>query len=426
MTAPPASAAPRDPWQEQGRHAAPSLAHVASAVVVGIDPDHAARVAVGLARAESARRRVALGDLVGDLAPLYAIAGGEDGAGLADCFRHGLSLNEVARESPDCRGLFILPAGTRPIATRDVLEHPRWPRLVNGFTEAGALLLLVAPLDAQGLETLVAATGGVVAVAVPAHRVRRFPVLAAVSAPVAGASRAHPAPRARSPRLALPAALLAAASALAWIAWPRAPAVLSPATPAPAALTGATPAADRSDASARPDIVDVRARVNPADSSRAATFAVEVVAANTFAGADSFVREARDSPFPPATVAPVWSGSGTLSYKLIVGAWRSREGADSLLRALRVRRVLEAGAGAVVRVPYAMLLAEGLDRASAGEAVRGWRERGISAYALLQDDGSVHVFAGAFETPAQAAPLAASLHDAGVTPLVVFRTGRGY
>jgi hypothetical protein len=129
---------------------------------------------------------------------------------------------------------------------------------------------------------------------------------------------------------------------------------------------------------------------------------------------------------PASTIAPVRLGSGSLWYKVIVGAWRSRDGADSLLEALRARKVVRRDAGAVVRVPYALLVAEKLDSARAKEVENSWRARGISVYALVQEDGSVRVFAGAFETAAQAAALAASFRDAGATPVVAFRTGRPF
>ncbi len=432
MTAAPQTSAARDDgWEEEGRRVAPLLSRVSAAVVVGADPDHAARVALGIARAESALRRVALGDLVGDLAPLYAIAGGEDAFGLSDCFRDALSLNEVARQSAECESLFILPAGTPPVATADVFAHERWPRLVHGFAEAGALLLLVAPLDAPGLDALVGATGGIVAVDLPARRVRRYAVLATVAAPVP----LPPPPAIREgrsrQRLLTLAALVVVAVTIAWTAWPRHRVAETrrdaalPEAPA-AAISSPAPPPTKIAAPQQVDTVQLRERLNPGDSARAAAFAIEVVAANTLAGANSFGRDAGDLPLPASTVAPVQLGGGSLWYKVIVGAWRSRAGADSLLEALRARKVVRRDAGVVVRVPYALLLADKLDGARAKEIVNSWRARGIPAYALVQEDGSVRVFAGAFATAAQAAPLAASLRDAGAPPVVAFRTGRPF
>lgn len=423
----PTSAVRDDGWEEEGRRVAPLLSRVFAAVVVGADANHAARVALGIARTESALRRVALGDLVGDLAPLYAIAGGEDAFGLTDCFRDARVLNEVARQSPECQNLFILPAGTPPVATADVFAHERWPRLVRGFAEAGALLLLVAPLDAPGLEALVAVTGGIVAVDVSARRVRQYVVLATVTAPV---QLPPPSAIVRGQsrwRLFSLGALVVAGAAIVWAAWPRRRTADSRRAGAlPPAAATSSPASPTTAISAPADTVQLRERVNPGDSLRSAAFAIEVVAANTLAGANSFVRDAGDVPLPASTVAPVQMGGGTLWYRVMVGAWRSRAGADSLLEVLRSRRVVRRDAGVVVRVPYALLVADKLDSARAKEVVNSWRTRGISAYALVQEDGSVRVFAGAFETAAQAAPLAASLRDAGAPPVLAFRTGRPF
>ena len=68
MTA--ATAARRAFWEDEGRRAAASLDGLSAAVVVGANLEAAALVARGLARAVAATRRVALGDLAGDLAPL--------------------------------------------------------------------------------------------------------------------------------------------------------------------------------------------------------------------------------------------------------------------------------------------------------------------------------------------------------------------
>ena len=95
-----------------------------------------------------------------------------------------------------------------------------------------------------------------------------------------------------------------------------------------------------------------------------------------------------------------------------------------MLAALRASKVVRSENGLVVRVPYALLLADSVARDMVAHEVDVWRGRGISAYALLQDDGSARLYAGAFETAAQAAPLAASVRDAGTVPVVAFRTGR--
>ena len=420
-----------DSWEDEGRRLAPQLEQNASIVVLGENTQLAAAVAVGIARAESARRHVAIGDLVGDSAPLYALAGGEDAMGLADCLRDGLPLNDIARPAPECASLFVLPAGTPPVATEFVLGHERWPKLVKGFAQAGALLVLVAPLDAPGLDSLVAATDGVVAVDTIPARVKRFPVLATVDTPETPVIvHATPLPTSTVRWIIAVALLLVLAGGAGWFVMHRHLRSGTRMTNGDAAAStgsGASPVAASPEPTAEPPIDTVRlgAVVNPADSAVASRFAVEVVAANTFAGANSVLRNDDElSSFPAPTISPVQLGGGTLWYKAVVGAWRVRGGADSLLAALRASKVVRSENGLVVRVPYALLLADSVAREMVAHQIDVWRGRGITAYALLQDDGSARLYAGAFETPAQAAPLAASVRDAGTVPVVAFRTGR--
>ena len=422
-----AAGAQLDSWEDEGRRLAPQLEQNASIVVLGENTQLAAAVAVGIARAESARRHVALGDLVGDSAPLYMLAGGEDAIGLADCLRDGLPLNDIARPAPECASLFVLPAGTPPVATEFVLGHERWAKLVKGFAQAGALLVLVAPLDAPGLDALVAATDGVVAVDTVPARVKRYPVLATVDTPETPVPIHATASPASVARWSIAAALLVVlAGGAAWFVWHRQQQSGASSTAASTgARAAAVPASPAPAAQSPIDTVRLGAVVNPADSAVAARFAVEVVAANTLAGANSVLRNDGElSSFPAPTISPVQLGGGTLWYKAVVGAWRVRGGADSLLAALRASRVVRSDNGLVVRVPYALLLADSVAREMVAHEVDVWRGRGVTAYALLQEDGSARLYAGAFETPAQAAPLAASVRDAGTVPVVAFRTGR--
>ena len=422
-----AAGAQLDSWEDEGRRLAPQLEQNASIVVLGENTQLAAAVAVGIARAESARRHVALGDLVGDSAPLYMLAGGEDAIGLADCLRDGLPLNDIARPAPECASLFVLPAGTPPVATEFVLGHERWAKLVKGFAQAGALLVLVAPLDAPGLDALVAATDGVVAVDTVPARVKRYPVLATVDTPETPVPIHATASPASVARWSIAAALLVVlAGGAAWFVWHRQQQSGASSTAASTgARAAAVPASPAPAAQSPIDTVRLGAVVNPADSAVAARFAVEVVAANTLAGANSVLRNDGElSLFPAPTISPVQLGGGTLWYKAVVGAWRVRGGADSLLAALRASRVVRSDNGLVVRVPYALVLADSVAREMVAHEVDVWRGRGVTAYALLQEDGSARLYAGAFETPAQAAPLAESVRDAGTVPVVAFRTGR--
>jgi hypothetical protein len=425
--------AERDFLESEGRRIAATLESTHSALVIGDDPNVAAIVAVAIARAEAGRRHVALGDLVGELTALYAIAGGEDAIGLAECFRDGLPLNDIARPAPDADSLFILPSGAPPVATEDILGNDRWPRLIGGFRQAGALLLLIAAPGTPGLELLAAAVDGVVIAGDRAGTLGRYRVLAQVAAPpLPSALPVEKTARPRTrPRL-LAALAIVAAGAVAWVAysgdaaaWVRragATASTDARAAAPAVVTPAPSAAP-----VRPDTVVLTDPSIPTDTISTAYFAVEVIAANTLPGANSVLRDnAESASLPAPTIAPVQLGGGTLWYKVVVGAWHDRAGADALLGEMRDKGIVSRDAGAVVRVPYALLLADGVPQANVAAMIDTWRGRGITAYALRQDDGGIRIFAGAFETAAQAASLAASVRDAGAGAVLAFRTGRTF
>ncbi|NBW65238.1 SPOR domain-containing protein [bacterium] len=162
-----------------------------------------------------------------------------------------------------------------------------------------------------------------------------------------------------------------------------------------------------------------------ADSLLGAPYAVNVVAANTVAGANSVLRDGEKAILLPAvTVSPVTLGGGTIWYQVIIGAYATRADADDMLQLLRRKGVVRTDGGVVVRLPFGLLVADGLSASEAHAVVTEWRGKEIMAYALLQADGRARVLAGAFETPAQAAPLAAQLRRAGVPATVVYRLGR--
>ncbi|MBM3907601.1 MAG: hypothetical protein FJ363_05905 [Gemmatimonadetes bacterium] len=431
-----------NPWHEEGRRLASQLSGLSAAVVTGRDADAAARLALEVARAVASERRVAIADLVGAAEVFAPIGGVREGTGLTDSFVRGLSLNEVAKPAEDgTPGLFFLPHGLEPLSP-DVLANERWRRLVVGFAEAGALLLIVARIDQPGLDRLVPSTDGVLAVG-DADIPIAWRVLAQASAPASPG----PSPASRSPRrrtrhlawLAVGATVLGGAVAL-WRPWlpgrgPEAATTLPTASnaPRPGAVAGvaASQAGKRAAAPARSgdspaDTVRVLDPVNPPDSAVAAQFAVELVATNTAAGANLWVRE-RGGRLPGLTVTPVVLGASSARWHRVnAGAFRERAGADSLLRALRDNGVLRHNAGVVVRRPMALLLESDVSRAAAVARLAALVARGAPAYALLQDDGTVRLYAGAFETPAAAVSLDADLRGAGLHPALAYRTGRTF
>lgn len=416
-----------NPWEEEGRRLAPQLAGLSSAVVIGVDADASARVALGAARASASARRVAVADLVGAPSALGALAGTADAPGIIDSFLRGVSLNDIARPAADgTPSLFILPRGNESTLPEAMLQSDRWSRLAAGFAEAGALLLIVARAGTPALDALVRQTDGVVSVGdaeipmewrVIAQAGERVPV----PTPAAVRIQRRPSSRGRRVAAVVVGVLLVVAGVALWRQSPR-----SPVQPASAPPLDSRPQAAASPVSPPADTVRVPDPVNPLDSAAAAQFAVELVATNTVAGANLWIRE-RGIQLAGLTVSPVLLGAaGARWHKVIAGAWRDRIGADSLLAALRNKDVLRAGAGAVVRVPFALLLEAGVPRSAANARVAALAARGVPAYALLQDDGSVRLFAGAFETAAAAVPFNAELRATGLAPQLAYRTGRTF
>jgi len=112
--------------------------------------DSAFAIATDWARAG---QRVVLADLELEEPLLHELAGEENVDGVADIFLYGASLARSARPVRG-RGFYLIPAGTYTPDVSDVFRHPRWSRLVAGFREARASLLLFVPSDSPELVEL--------------------------------------------------------------------------------------------------------------------------------------------------------------------------------------------------------------------------------------------------------------------------------
>ena len=457
-------------WGAQGAALAPLLRDKGALVIVAPEPRIAGEVALGLGRVESQRRRVAIADLVGELPVLHRHVTGDDPHGISDSFNFGVSLNKIAYPVEGAGELFVMPSGSDAIQTEAIYRSGRWRRLATGFREVGALLLIVAPAEAEGLDELIASTDGAVAVGdvvlphssvvaarlpLPAPAVQSAPrrLPARPAADVAGGTdRRNAARRSSTPRwAAITAALLLVlgAGAAAWY-WFRPNALpfaglvdsaavanetasagsveLQAADSAGSTVLPAGPAPDPTDTTPVEAISEpiVAARVaNPADSANGSAWGVEIVATNTQSGAIfKLIEEA--GVLPAATYAPVSRGGERLWFYVVSGAYANRSGADSLLRALRANGTMARGAGQVRRLPYALLVQTGVSRENAPALVAAFIARELPVYALLQPDGSASLFAGAFESPEQAGLLAAALRARSVEPKVVYRIGRTF
>jgi hypothetical protein len=98
----------------------------------------------------AAGRRTVLADLSIEDPILHERVGVPNLDGVVDLFLYGASLARSARPVPG-RGFLLITAGTYTPDPDAILRHPRWEKIVAGFREAQASLLLFVPLDAPEL-----------------------------------------------------------------------------------------------------------------------------------------------------------------------------------------------------------------------------------------------------------------------------------
>ncbi|HYH80484.1 MAG TPA: SPOR domain-containing protein [Longimicrobium sp.] len=101
----------------------------------------------------AAGRRTVLADLSIEDPVLHERVGVPNLDGVVDLFLYGASLARSARPVPG-RGFLLITAGTYTPDPDSIFHHARWAKIVDGFREAQASLLLFVPLDAPGLPAL--------------------------------------------------------------------------------------------------------------------------------------------------------------------------------------------------------------------------------------------------------------------------------
>ncbi|GAB1341816.1 SPOR domain-containing protein [Gemmatimonas sp.] len=469
MTAPGSLIAP---WEVEGRRLAPLLDNVCAVVVAASDPSVAVSTAIGLARTQGQRRRVAIADLIGESPAIESQLTGDDPHGIADSFLYGVSLNKIARPMQGADNVFLMPSGTEPVDHQEVYANDRWRRLGAGFHQVGALLIVVARPQVDGFAELCGFVGalmpvgdtafptppGIPLIAPPAPPPPPPPVQEEPAAPTKRESKARAREAAQQDEasrtrlrwvlLMLLAAIAVAVGAL----WPQ----IAERLPAPLAalLQRQTPTPDSSAVVVPPTPMDTVPRtdslrsdsaslvldstrqssaaadsaaaappppiVNPADSSAASRFAVYFATANTRSGA---MPDPKVRALEAVALSPVLEGSEQW-YRVTVGAATARADAEALLTRLRNEKVI--GSGSIVSVPFAYRIESKVTPALVPTRLAALATRGIIAYALRQSDGSATIYTGAFESPLQAATLADSLRGTGVAPVLVYRTGRGF
>ena len=454
-------------WTDEGRRIGATLDVFHAIVVSGTDPIATAQVALGIARVQAVHRRVAVGDLLGEAEPLQSLVTGDDPHGIVDSFLFGVSLTRIAQQVPDAGELFIMPTGTAPIDYDELFPNPRWRRLIAGFREVGALLIIAAPADAPRIHELVDATDGVVIVgdAVPADvsvaqslawvRPRRgaptsiarsdedeADVPATLEEPVVAPGQAKSSRKmvAGVAGLALAAALVAL---LFWFAdrpfaSERPPRTgVSADSPSGQALTRGALVADsieraRRDSlvrdsvlratggSAAADSFPILAPANTADSAAASAFSILLAKYNTRSGVILDLN-GRFNDVPAATF-----GVETPSrfFLLVAGAYPTRRGADSLLLQLRGRQKLAQGFGSVASYPLAFLVDTSVRPVDVRGRLTRYAARGLPVYALRQRDGTATLYYGAYASAEQAAFAVPQVREAGMIPTLVYRIGR--
>jgi hypothetical protein len=445
-------------WRAEGAGIGP-LDDVTVLVIAGEVPTAIAAVARGAAASVRAGRRVAVFDIAGAF-------GSDDADGLIAAFRQGRSLNALARPLDDGENeRFIVPRGQGELS-ESLVTDPRWPRLIEGFRAAGALLLITVPLEFRGARGFAHLADRAFRLGIRDGEPRLLPyprtpdrvpdsdpladdgddreegppALEAVAVPVEiahvpeGSGRRTPTfvvtpsrgvgiipqrPAVRWVMVIVGLAVVATAGGWIWRARQAPPQKQVAAAERDSLTAIDTLPGLSADTLVVPDVV------NPEDSSVAAGWGVELVATND--RGDANLRLAELTTLKAGTISPVLLGDDSAPwYKLIGGAYVDRTAAELFRHALRQVGQLEQEQGVVTHVPYAIRLDRSLLPDEGERKTAAYATRGVAAYALQQDDGRLTIYAGAFATPEQSVLLYAQLRAAGLSPELAFRVGRTY
>ena len=403
----------------------------AAVAVVGEIRSDVAREALKIARVESQSRPVLLVDLLGQGSALDEMFADDDPHGVSDAARYGVSLARVARPVPNADGVFVISGGAETPLADDVLSDHLWGSWSDQCRRAGALLVVAAPADLADVGKAIDQLDGMVMIGDAVAPRTNTPLIGRVPG-----ARRRQATGDNSPRRITPAemeavrnvtpgrtrklvlagsatAFAAVAIAAAW--W----ATSSIRNPSPTT----SPAAAQSIVLPGDPVIDVPAVLTPVNNAGVAPWSVEIASVNSMAGAMARVRQATDS-FPVPTFASSRPGGGTATwYRLLAGAFASREQADSLLALLRARGILGPAAGRVVQAPLAWLLEEGVPDDQLPGRLFAWRQQGLPAYALIDLSGNNRVYFGAFETEEDARLLSPLLDSLTLSATLATRVG---
>jgi hypothetical protein len=81
----------------------------------------------------------------------------------------------------------------------------------------------------------------------------------------------------------------------------------------------------------------------------------------------------------------------------------------------------------VIRAPFGLQIDSAASRTQAAPIIADYESRKIPVYGLLQRDGSVRIYTGAFETPDEAALFKSALKSTkNIDATLAYRVGRAY
>jgi hypothetical protein len=438
--------APEFDWEAAGRELGAKVDRLHALAVLGNDNVNTARVALGIARHQATKRRVAIGDLLGDAAPIQALIPNDDPHGIADVFEYGVSLDKVARRvEVGGAELYVLPTGAFLTDQAEILSNRRWSRLAAGFRNENGLLIVAANVGTPDIESLVIQLDGAVLVGDLAPS--RLPV-SRVLGIVRGPQRAsrplrtiEPKPRpryvvrgSRSLKRIGASVGVGLAAVIAALGFWLASRPLATPKWAPAWLRAAPVAGDSAAQLLDGHVAtppDTGLKVAPhfglltkMDSTAISPFGIALVTFNTEAGA-LLELQRNGSSLRAGTFTPVLIRD-TPWYRVVAGAYPDSVSAAALLDTLRARGTSDAGKAVIERFPYALLLERDVPDTAVGTRVAKLQTRGLPVYALLQSDKTARVYVGAFKNPEEAGSLYDALRSSGIASTLVYRTGRVY
>jgi hypothetical protein len=432
-------------WEVAGRELGGRLDRLHAIAVLGTSHEDTAKVALGIARLQARRRRVAIGDLLGDAQPLTTLVTDDDAHGLADVFEYGLALDRVARRVADHPDLYVLPSGAFITDYGAIMANRRWTKLAASFKDEGGLLIVVADANTPRIEALVLQLEGAVLVGdtvpalLPAAR-----VLGSIRDPFVE-RRKTPSPKARPKyavsaqrsvwKIGATAGLLLTALIVAiglWLSYrPFARSEWAPmwlrraGAPIESVLViRGFDSAGVADSNSTLATARHLGLLTAADSMARAPFGIALVTFNTQAGA--LLELTRNgATLRAGTFSPILIRE-TPWFRVVAGAYPDSASAAALLDTLRARGSTDAGRAVIEQYPYALLVERDVPDSAVSTRVSVYLNRNLPVYPLSQGNGAARIYAGAFKNPDEATLLYDAMKSAGIQTSLVYRTGRVY